>query len=742
MARQVVVLKHSFQCFEIHLVTRLQNITKLRYATIKNIKMKKILFNLLLLISVAISSCGQNKNNKSKDDKKSYQFTNHLIHESSPYLLQHAHNPVNWYPWGEEALSKAKKEHKLLLISIGYAACHWCHVMEHESYENEEVAKFMNEHFVAIKIDREEHPDIDQVYMNAIQLLTGSGGWPLNVVALPDGRPIYGGTYYPKDEWLAMLTQVTDFVKNNPAKAEEQAKSLTEGVRTSEIVFKEKENLDYKINDLNTTFSNWKSSIDFTNGGSKGAPKFPLPVGYQFLLFYNYLTKNKEALTAVDLTLNKMADGGIYDQIGGGFARYSTDAIWKVPHFEKMIYDNSQLVSLYATAYQATKNPKYKNVVYETLGFIERELTNKDGAYYSSLDADSEGEEGKFYVWKKSELQNLLGKDAELVADYYQVTDQGNWEHGHNILHINSSVKKFANKYKITEKDLLNKIDAAKKILFKERSKRIRPRLDDKVITAWNGLMLKGYVDAYRVFNDPRFLKSAIRNADFILKNLQKSDDRLDRNYKNGKSSINGFLDDYAFTIDAFIALYQATFDEKWLIEARHLQEYAIAHFYDTKSRMFFYTSDLDPKLIARKMEISDNVIPSSNSQMAKNLFLLGQYFYNDEYLAMSKKMLDNVKQDALKGGPYYANWDILMAWFVSDPYEVAIVGKDFLSKRKEFDLHYLPNAFLAGGKDEGTLALLQYKLNKGQTTIYACQNKSCRRPETEVKKVLIQIKK
>jgi uncharacterized protein YyaL (SSP411 family) len=413
-----------------------------------------------------------------------------------------------------------------------------------------------------------------------------------------------------------------------------------------------------------------------------------------------------------------------------------------VPHFEKMIYDNSQLVSLYATAYQATKNPKYKNVVYETLGFIERELTNKDGAYYSSLDADSEGEEGKFYVWKKSELQNLLGKDAELVADYYQVTDQGNWEHGHNILHINSSVKKFANKYKITEKDLLNKIDAAKKILFKERSKRIRPRLDDKVITAWNGLMLKGYVDAYRVFNDPRFLKSAIRNADFILKNLQKSDDRLDRNYKNGKSSINGFLDDYAFTIDAFIALYQATFDEKWLIEARHLQEYAIAHFYDTKSRMFFYTSDLDPKLIARKMEISDNVIPSSNSQMAKNLFLLGQYFYNDEYLAMSKKMLDNVKQDALKGGPYYANWDILMAWFVSDPYEVAIVGKDFLSKRKEFDLHYLPNAFLAGGKDEGTLALLQYKLNKGQTTIYACQNKSCRRPETEVKKVLIQIKK
>ncbi|MGS0748359.1 thioredoxin domain-containing protein [Halpernia sp. GG3] len=702
--------------------------------------MKKVLLGLILLISM--NSCGQKQSNQKKNMTSSYPFTNHLINETSPYLLQHAHNPVNWYPWGEEALTKAKKENKLLLISIGYAACHWCHVMEHESFEDEQVAKYMNDNFVAIKIDREEHPDIDQVYMNAVQLLTGSGGWPLNVIALPDGRPIYGGTYFPKDKWIDMLTQVSNFVKNNPEKAELQAKTLTEGIKGSEIVVAQNGKVEYNINNLNTIFSNWKSTIDFTKGGNKRAPKFPLPVGYQFLLFQNYLTKDKDALKAVDVTLNKMADGGIYDQIGGGFARYSTDEDWKVPHFEKMIYDNSQLVSLYSSAFQATKNPKYKTIVDETLGFVARELTNDNGAFYSSLDADSEGEEGKFYVWTKSELDPLLGKDAAIIEDYYSVTKNGNWENGNNILFITENLKKVADKYKISEKDLIEKIELSKKILLKERSKRIRPKTDDKIITAWNGLMLKGYVDAYRVFNEPKYLNAALKNANFILKNTQKSDYRLDRNYKNGKSSINGFLDDYAFTIDAFIDLYQATFDEKWLLEAQNLQEYAIVHFYDDKSKMFFYTSDIDPKLIARKMEISDNVIPSSNSQMAKNLFVLGQYFYNDNYISMSKQMLNNVKQDALKGGAYYANWDILMAWFISEPYEVAIVGNDAIKKRIEFDSHYLPNVFLSGGKTEGNLELLKDKNRPGQTTIYACQNKVCKTPETEVKKVLIEIKK
>jgi len=696
----------------------------------------KILISLLLLTSM--TTCGQEKNKMDTTHK----FTNHLIHESSPYLLQHAHNPVNWYPWGEEALEKAKIENKLLLISIGYSACHWCHVMEHESFEDTAVANFMNDHFIAIKIDREERPDIDQVYMNAVQLLTGSGGWPLNVIALPDGRPIYGGTYFPKKDWISMLTQVSTFVKENPDKAEQQAQSLTEGVKSSELIYAVTENADFKTDDLNTIFSNWTKNIDYTNGGHNRAPKFPLPVGYQFLLHYNYLTKNKDALKAVETTLNKMADGGIYDQIGGGFSRYSTDAFWKVPHFEKMIYDNSQLVSLYASAYQATKNPYYKTIVYETLNFIERELTSEKGAFYSSIDADSDGEEGKFYVWTKSEIQNILGENANLVIDYYSVTNNGNWENGTNILHKTKDDKSIAQKYKITENELLLKITEAKKILLKARSKRIRPALDDKIITAWNGLMLKGYIDAYRVFDEPKFLISAKRNAEFILKNSKKADYRLDRNFKNGTSTINAFLDDYAFTIDAFIALYQATFQEKWLIEAQQLTAYSIAHFYDTKSGMFFYTSDLDPGLIARKMEISDNVIPSANSQMAKNLFVLGQYFYKDDYLEKSKKMLSNVKQNALTGGVYYANWDILMAWFASEPYEVAILGEHYLKERKAFDRYYLPNVFLSGGKNEGTLELLKNKFIKGQTTIYACRNKVCKLPATEVKKVVLEIVK
>jgi uncharacterized protein YyaL (SSP411 family) len=372
---------------------------------------------------------------------------------------------------------------------------------------------------------------------------------------------------------------------------------------------------------------------------------------------------------------------------------------------------------------------------------VERELTSQEGNFYSSLDADSEGEEGKFYVWKKDELQKILGNDA-LIMDYYNVTDKGNWENGNNILFKTISDKKIADKYKITETELNKRITAAKKELLKARAKRVRPNLDDKILTAWNALMLKGYIDAYRVFDEQRFLDVALKNAAFILKNIKKPDNRLDRNFKNGKSSINGFLDDYAFTIDAFIALYQATFDEKWLEEAQQLSSYAIAHFYDNKSGMFYYTSDLDPALIARKMEIADNVIPAANSVMAKNLYILGHYFYNDDYIDKSKKMLENVKQDALKGGAYYANWDILMSWFTSEPYDVAIVGKDFIAKRKEFDSYYLPNVFLSGGKDEGQLSLLEGKFIPEQTTIYVCQNKTCKLPVTEVKKAFQQIEK
>jgi len=657
------------------------------------------------------------------------KYTNNLINESSPYLLQHAHNPVNWYPWGEEALEKAKKENKLLIISIGYAACHWCHVMEEESFEDEEVAKFMNDNFIAIKVDREERPDIDKIYMDAVQLLTGRGGWPLNAIALPDGRPIYGGTYFPKENWLSLLSQIVNFVQDNREKAEEQAAALTKGVRSTEIITLNNEKSDFSINDLHSVFSVWENGIDMVNGGQKGSPKFPMPVGFQYLLHYNYLTDNAAALDSVNNSLIKMAEGGIYDQIGGGFARYSVDDIWKVPHFEKMLYDNAQLVSLYSKAFQQSGNPLFKTIVEETLDFVERELTSEDGVFYSSLDADSEGEEGKFYVWTYDELVNILGNKSQNVLDYYNVSSVGNWENGSNILFVSA----------IEEKpDNLNSIKAQ---LLKERSKRIRPALDDKILTSWNALMIKAYIDAYRVFDNDQYLDRALKAADFILENVQADDERLHRNFKSGNASINGFLDDYSFLIDSFISIYQATFDEKWLIEAEELMKYSLIHFYNKENGMFFYTSDLDPELIARKTEIVDNVISSSNSQMAKNLFVLGQYFYIDDYIGKAETMLNNVKNSALKGSLYFANWDILMAWFASEPYEIAILGDDYESVRKELDKFYMPNAFLSGGSKEGSLELLKYKLVEGQTTIYVCQNKVCQIPVTSVEEAMKQIK-
>jgi len=670
------------------------------------------------------------------------KYTNKLIHETSPYLQQHAHNPVNWYPWGQEALEKARNENKIIIISIGYAACHWCHVMEQESFEDEEVSAFMNEHFVSIKVDREERPDVDHVYLTAVQLLTNRGGWPLNCVALPDGRPIYGGTYFPKERWLDMLKQVSDFIINNPEKAEEQAKFLTEGVQSNEMIFKESENTVFLLNDLEDIFSIWKNSIDFKNGGYGNAPKFPMPVSLQFLLQFNYLTQQKDALTAVLVTLNKMADGGIYDQVGGGFSRYSTDDSWIVPHFEKMLYDNAQLISLYSAAYQKTKDPAYKKIVIETLNFIRRELTSPEGGYYSSLDADSEDVEGKFYTWTYDELKNILGSNSQLIMDYFHVTEQGNWENSQNILFKSADNNQLISRYKISEAELEERLNEAKIKLFTERSRRIRPATDDKILTSWNGLMLKATVDAYRTFNEDEYLNMAIKNAQFINSHLKSADQGLFRSYKDGKASVHAFLDDYAFTIQAFISIYQTTFNEYWLIEAQLLTDYVIEHFYDSSNSMFYYTSNLEPSLIARKMEISDNVISSSNSEMGKNLFILGRYFYNEEYVQLSRRMMNNIKSHAINGEYYYANWDILMSWFAVEPYFVTIVGKDCVLKRKEFDTLYLPNVFFSGGITEGNLSMLEGKSRSGQTTIYVCQNKSCRQPVTEVADAINQILK
>lgn len=687
-------------------------------------------------ILLASYSCHRVGDNDKQMSEQTPEYTNHLIHESSPYLLQHAHNPVDWYPWGDEALNKARDENKLILVSIGYAACHWCHVMEHESFEDTAVANYMNEHFVCIKVDREERPDIDQIYMSAIQLISGRGGWPLNCIALPDGRPFYGGTYFPKDRWMGFLQQIVQYVDQNPEKASEQADSLTAGVRESDQVAFNQNPDEHSLSDLETAFEHWKPQLDFGKGGNKGAPKFPLPIGYEYLLQYYNLTDDAEALKAVTVTLDNMARGGIYDQIGGGFARYSTDPIWKVPHFEKMLYDNAQLVGLYAHAYQVTGDETYHRIVKETLRFIEREMTDSSGGFYSSLDADSEGEEGLFYVWDKSEIEAVLGDQAVLVNDYYHVREQGNWE-GSNILLASDDPEEFAAKYDLSLAELEGIIDKADGELLEARSKRVRPGLDDKVLTSWNGMMLHAYVTAFRVFGDEEYLRVALKNANFLLENMVKDDGGLYRNYKEGKASINGFLDDYAFVISGFLELYQATFDEEWIYKADGLMDYAIQHFFDAESGLFYYTSDMDPALVARKMEISDNVIPSSNSEMGKNLYMLGQYFYKDDYLDKARQMLHNVKADALKNGPYYANWDILLSWMVRSPYEVAIVGADYKNILQEWNQHYLPKAFLSGGSSAGSLELLKDKYMTGATMIYVCQDKVCLKPVETVAEAL-----
>lgn len=675
-----------------------------------------------------------------------HTYTNKLIDESSPYLLQHAHNPVDWYPWGKEALDKAKAENKPLLISIGYAACHWCHVMEHESFEDTAVANIMNQNFINIKIDREERPDIDQVYMNAVQLMTGRGGWPLNCIAMPDGRPVWGGTYFPKDNWIDALNQISKVYKENPEKMEEYANKLTTGVQQSDLVHLNTSEASFTKVELDTVITNWKKYLDEDLGGNAGAPKFPLPNNVHFLLRYATQTNDKEIEHHVQNTLQKMAMGGIYDQVGGGFARYSVDAKWHIPHFEKMLYDNGQLVSLYADAYLATKNQFYKDIVYETLAFVERELYDVSGGFYSSLDADSKDEnnkleEGAFYVWSEVQLKSLIKEDFELFKDYYNISNEWKWEHQNFNLHRTKSDAEIASIHNISETTLSEKVKNWKTILLKEREKCSRPRLDDKILTSWNALMLKGYVDAYKVFNDQHFLDVALKNANFIITKQLREDGGLNRNYKNGKSSINAYLEDYATTIDAFIHLYQVTFDQKWLTYSKQLTDYCLDHFHDDKNAMFYFTSDEDEQLIARKIDTDDNVIPSSNSMMANNLFLLGHYYSNKKYSETAQQMLHNVKDKALRYGSGASHWLNLYLNYLGEFYEVAISGENALEKLKEWNQNYTPNTLVVGSTKENNLPLLAYKFTEGKTIIYVCQDGACKLPVTETSDALKQLK-
>ena len=692
---------------------------------------------LIIVIILQFLQCSSNQ-------KKSKNVYNHLAHETSPYLQQHAKNPVDWYPWGEQALEKAKKENKLLLISIGYSACHWCHVMEKESFEDTAVAKVMNEYFVSIKVDREERPDVDDVYMNACQITTGNAcGWPLNAIALPNGNPVWAGTYFPKKRWIEILNYFIEAKKNEIEKLSQYADQIQQRMVMAESIDipDTSGNWDVPLSLISDMGRRFLMNFDLEYGGLVGAPKFPMPNNYLMLMRLYHLTGDDKLLESLEITLHQMAYGGIYDQIGGGFARYSVDSEWKVPHFEKMLYDNAQLLSLYAQAYKLTGRKLYRQIIDQTVSWLQREMVDPGTqGFYSSLDADSEGEEGKFYVWTWNELQEVVSdkQDLEIISAYFRISPTGNWEEGKNILWRTSQVDSVAIRYNLSAAELEKKISNLSQQLFEARTKRIRPGTDDKILTSWNGLLIQGLVDAYESTGEVTQLKMA-QDCMAFIDNKLSDESRLWRTYKEGKAHISGFLDDYAHYIQASLALYQVTFNEGYLDQAKSHLDYAIQYFLDEQTSLFHYTSDLDDPLIVRKKETLDNVIPSSNATMAHNLILLGHLLANQEYLDLAEKMCAVLQSEILETTQpdFYSKWIINFLNLSKPPYEVAIVGPQALQIANEMNDYYLPGVIYLGGEEEGTLPLLEDKLVEGETTIYVCQNKVCKLPVTEIKDAL-----
>ena len=687
--------------------------------------MRNNLFKILILIFILISCSDDMKNG------------NNLKNESSPYLLQHVENPVNWNPWDKKYLKQAKKENKLVIISIGYASCHWCHVMERESFQDLEVAELMNEKFISIKVDREERPDIDQVYMNAIQLITGSGGWPLNVITLPDGRPIWGGTYFSKEQWSSALKQISELYESEPEKFISYAERVQEGINSLNVV--ESKTNSFENVDLSKYSESLLEDIDEEYGGFKGAPKFMMPNNLEFLLRYSVQNQQENSKNKILKSLNMMAYGGIFDHVEGGFSRYSTDERWHVPHFEKMLYDNGQLMSLYSVGYRISKSELYKQTIYKIHEYINSEMKDFSGGYYSSLDADSKLEdgsyaEGEYYTWRKEELEKIIQDNFDLFTEYFNVNEYGFWEEENKyILTRTISDKEFIKKNNLQHTEFnniksvwINKL----KIARKEKKK---PGLDYKIITSWNGLMISGYVNAYKAINDEVFMNEAINAGEFIYSNLVKKDGGLFHNYVNGQSKINGYLEDYAMVIQASLDLYEITLNQLWIERALKLSEYVINNFSSSESELFYFTSKKDEDLISRSVEFRDNVIPSSNSIMAKNLFRLYHYFDKEEYYERSKNMSLSVTQEFEAYPSGYSNWFDLIYNLKSNYYEVAVVGENALEKVKQINSKYIPNKLIIGSTSENNLPLLKNRFIKDKTLIYVCVNKACKMPTESV---------
>lgn len=656
---------------------------------------------------------------------------NKLINSTSPYLLQHAHNPVHWQEWGTDALDEAKKSDKPIIVSIGYSSCHWCHVMERESFENKDVAAIMNENFVCIKVDREERPDIDQIYMEFVQAMGVHGGWPLNVFLTPDQKPFYGGTYFPSQQWSKLLLQVSQTFRAKRAEINQSADELANHLQTSDLqrFAKESGNEVFSREKLDSMFEILQSKFDSKWGGLDKAPKFVMPTVWLWLMRYHFAMKNKAALDMVLLTLRQMTRGGLYDQLGGGFSRYSVDGEWFAPHFEKMLYDNAQLLSLYAEAYSITKDDEFKSVVYETVEWLQREMLHKDGGFYSALDADSEGVEGKFYTWTWKELNEAVGNESKLVADYFHCTQEGNWEHSFNIL------KRDLHQGKPDEGIL-----SAKKKMLAYREKKPRPSLDDKILTGWNAMTVQGLVDCYKSFGDPLFLNLALKNISFIEQNLI-SDGKIYRAFKDKRSNTEGFLEDYAFLIQAYTSVYEVTFDENFLAKAEQGTNYVLNNFFDQRESYFQFTSNSSEKLIAKKKEVFDNVIPASNSVMARCLFHLGTLLDKDEWKKKAVEMTSKLSSIISSEPTYMSNWGILFSEITEGMNEIVITGNGLEEIRKDIQSNYIPFAVYVGAKTKSTLSLMEGRESfDGKIKIYVCRNKVCKLPVSNTKEVINQI--
>jgi uncharacterized protein len=662
---------------------------------------------------------------------------NNLIKETSPYLLQHAYNPVQWYSWGEDALNKAKQENKPIFLSVGYSACHWCHVMAHESFENEEIAQIMNEYFVNIKVDREERPDIDDIYQKVCQLTTGSGGWPLSVFLTPDQRPFYVGTYFPSFDTYgrpgfgSIVRQLAQAWKEKPNDVQQAAENFINTLQKTESVISDSK-LEKSI--LDEAAVNLLSIADMSNGGFGQAPKFPNASNLSFMLRYSKLSGIEKFQEFVFKTLTKMANGGLYDQLGGGFHRYSTDSRWLVPHFEKMLYDNALLPPVYAEAYQISKDPRYIEVIKDTLRYVMREMTSPEGGFYSAQDADSEGEEGKFYVWKKKEIHDILGKDADVFCLYYDVTDGGNFE-GHTILYNSMNLSSMAFHFGKTESELNQILKQSNEKLFAARAKRIAPGRDDKIITSWNSLMITAFVKGYRVTEEQDFLKSAENCIKFIEDKLTK-DGELLHTYKDGQSKLRGYLDDYSYFINALLDYFETKPLKKYLDLAIYYANYLLDHFWDENQKNFFFTADNHEKLIIRTKNIYDLSLPSGNSVAAGVLLRLYHITQEKKYLDTSVKVMESLAITAAENPFGFGQLLNVIYAYLKKPIEITIINPIDSNVRNYLLKKFIPEAILVmiqRKEDLENLKSLQFFAGKeyhdSKTKVYVCRNFACSLP-------------